>query len=169
MNLQEALNVFGLSGEITLELVKKAYKKLSFKYHPDRTGNSDEMMKLINAAFALISGNAHRLSEGFTHDEDAYDYGAQFCDALDMLKTLDGLELEIIGNWIWITGDTRPHKDALKTAGCRWAPKKKCWYFRPEEHRCLYNRRSHSMDEIRDMHGSKGRQRTGGRRQLMPA
>lgn len=36
MNVQEALNVFGLSGELTEQDVKIAYKKLVLKYHPDR-------------------------------------------------------------------------------------------------------------------------------------
>lgn len=29
---------------------------------------------------------------------------------------------------VWVGGETKPHKDALKAAGCKWAPKKKMWY-----------------------------------------
>ncbi len=29
---------------------------------------------------------------------------------------------------VWIGGETKPHKDKLKAAGCKWAPKKKMWY-----------------------------------------
>ncbi|OZZ43770.1 DnaJ domain-containing protein, partial [Klebsiella pneumoniae] len=36
MNIQEALNVFGLSGDLTEKDIKAAYKKAALKYHPDR-------------------------------------------------------------------------------------------------------------------------------------
>nr|ATZ71600.1 DnaJ-like protein [Enterobacter sp. HP19] len=51
MNIQEALNVFGLSGDVTEADIKKAFKRLSLKYHPDRNPElGGEMMKMINAA-----------------------------------------------------------------------------------------------------------------------
>lgn len=163
MTLQEALNVFNLSGEITAESIKATYKKLSLKYHPDRNPAGNDMMKLINAAYEWLNRNADRISQGFSHTEGAYDYAEQFGGVLEQLRALDGLELEIIGNWIWITGETKANKEALKEIGCRFSAKKVCWYFRPEEHRSRNNRKSHSMDEIRDMHGSQGRESSNGR------
>lgn len=166
MTLQEALNVFGLSGNITLETIKKTYKKLSLKYHPDRNPNGAEMMKLLNAALECVNRSADRLDAGFTHDEAAYNYGETFNAILAQLKALDGLSLEVIGNWIWITGETKANKDALKSIGCRYASTKKCWYFRPEEHRSQFNRKSHTLEEIREMHGSHGRHQSKGRQRL---
>lgn len=166
MTLQEALNVFNLSGEITANSIKATYRKLSLKYHPDRNPAGTDMMKLINAAYEWLNRNMDRISEGFSHTEGAYDYAAKFGDVLEQLRALDGLELEIIGNWIWITGETKANKEALKTIGCRFSAKKVCWYFRPEEHRSRNNRKSHSMDEIRDMHGSQGRESSSGRSRL---
>jgi hypothetical protein len=31
--------------------------------------------------------------------------------------------------WWWLTGDTYPHREALKSAGCRWSKLRKAWYF----------------------------------------
>jgi len=31
--------------------------------------------------------------------------------------------------WLWIGGDTKPHKDLLKAEGGRWSPKHGKWYF----------------------------------------
>lgn len=166
MTLQEALNVFNLSGEITVESIKAAYRKLSLKYHPDRNPAGNDMMKLVNAAYEWLNRNADRITEGFSHTEGAYDYAALFGGVLEQLRALEGLELEIIGNWIWISGETKANKEALKAIGCRYAAQKVRWYFRPEEHRSIRNRKSHSMDEIRDMHGTQGRESTGGRRRL---
>ncbi|HAK9055102.1 TPA: J domain-containing protein [Salmonella enterica] len=36
MNVQEALNVFGLSGEVTEADIKKAFKRLAVQFHPDK-------------------------------------------------------------------------------------------------------------------------------------
>lgn len=57
MTLQEALNVFNLSGTITTEAIKDAYKKLCLKYHPDRNPAGNDMMKLVNAATACVDGD----------------------------------------------------------------------------------------------------------------
>lgn len=31
--------------------------------------------------------------------------------------------------WYWVSGDTKPHKEALKAAGGRWSSKRSAWYF----------------------------------------
>ncbi|MFV1005093.1 J domain-containing protein, partial [Klebsiella pneumoniae] len=57
MNIQQALNVFGLSGELTEQDIKTAYKKASLKFHPDRNqGNpvAAEMMKAVNCAYDFL-------------------------------------------------------------------------------------------------------------------
>ncbi len=35
--------------------IKKAYRNLAFRYHPDRNAGSEEMMKTINEAYAVLS------------------------------------------------------------------------------------------------------------------
>ncbi|HAT3816240.1 TPA: DnaJ domain-containing protein, partial [Citrobacter freundii] len=50
MTIQEALNIFGLSGQLTKEDIKKAYRKASLKHHPDRNKDNPiaaEIMKAI--------------------------------------------------------------------------------------------------------------------------
>ncbi len=74
----------------------------------------------------------------------------------EVIKKVSDLNLtiEICGNWVWLHGDTRPHKDILKTSGFKWAPKKKLWYWRPAEYRS-FSRGKFSMNEIREKHGSQ--------------
>jgi len=43
-------------GEIAgADEIKKAYRNLAFRYHPDRNAGSEEMMKTINEAYAVLS------------------------------------------------------------------------------------------------------------------
>lgn len=162
MNFQEALNVFGLTGEITEQTIKTAFKKLAIKYHPDRNPAGAEMMKMINAAYDFMCANLEKFA-GYQHTDNAYDYGDLVNQVLNKLHMLDGLTLEILGNWIWISGNTKDNKEALKELGCLYAFKKKMWYFRPEEHRCVGNRRNNSIEEIREKYGTSGTMKSHGK------
>ena len=70
------------------------------------------------------------------------------------IMDLEGIEVELVGSWIWISGDTKTHKATLKEIGCNWASKKLMWYWRPEEFKS-YGRKSTSMNDIRNKYGSE--------------
>ncbi|WP_339056784.1 J domain-containing protein [Candidatus Regiella endosymbiont of Tuberolachnus salignus] len=146
MNVQEALNVFGLSGELTEQDIKTTYKKMALKYHPDRNPLGDEMMKAVNAAFDFLIANIDKINQFQSNDESArYNYGEELENVLNILSCLAGVIYEIIGNWVWINGETHEHKDTLKEMGCKWAVKKKQWFYRPEEHKSRFNRKEHTL------------------------
>ena len=48
------------------------------------------------------------------------------------IKNLEGLEIEIAGHWVWISGNTKEYKEALKELGFKYASKKKMWYYNPD-------------------------------------
>lgn len=165
MNVQEALNVFGLSGVLSKEDIKATYKKLALKYHPDRNPLGGELMKAVNAAFDFLIANLDKINQFQSADEnERYNYGEELERVLTELNSLVGIVVEVIGNWVWISGNTKEHKDALKTLGCKWASQKKQWFFRPEEHKSRWNRKEHSIDEIREMYGTGGKHKAHGRK-----
>lgn len=165
MNIQEALNVFGLNGDdLTEKHIKATYKKLALKYHPDRNPLGAELMKAINAAFEMLINNIDNLSKYQASEAEArYNYGEELEAVLNTLNQLSGIIFEVIGNWVWISGETKTHKEALKELRCKWASKKKQWYYRPEEHRSRRNSKEHSIDEIRAKYGSDGQRKAWGR------
>ena len=57
-------------------------------------------------------------------------------------------------------------KEILKSLKCKWAPSKKEWYYRPEEHKSVYNRKTHTIEEIREMYGTNGQRKAKGKKQL---
>lgn len=79
----------------------------------------------------------------------------EFKAIVDVLLKLEGVEVELCGAWLWIDGNTYPHRSALKAAGCRWSASKRKWYWRHEEDDCFWSRGTASMEEIRDKYGSE--------------
>lgn len=149
MNQYDALKVLGLSGEVTLEQIKSAYKKACSKYHPDRNPAGLEIMKMVNVAYeALKSYDGKSTVTG-----EAAKYGDEVAVALNAIIDL-GLCIEICGAWVWVSGNTKDHKEALKLAGFKWASKKLCWYFRPSGAGRSRSFGQYSMESIREKYGS---------------
>lgn len=160
MKIIDALNLLNLSGVITKKDIKKAYRSASLKYHPDRNPAGREMMQAINAAYDALK-DIEQMDTG-TVEGERYNYAEQLEEAISAIVPLSGLVIEICGNWVWVTGDTKAHKEAIKAAGYKWAKKKLAWYFRPAEYSSR-GRGNWSMDQIREEYGSnkvKGRYRT---------
>lgn len=44
---------------------------------------------------------------------------------LNKVIQLVGVNITIVGNWIWIDGETYPHKSTLKEFGFKWAHEKR--------------------------------------------
>jgi len=135
----------------TQEILKKAYVKASFKYHPDRNPAGLEMMKAVNAAYAVLKNLPD--DDKHTDGTAGEDYGETLNAALNAVIHMEGVNIEICGNWVWLSGNTKPHKDAIKAAGYFWASKKMMWYFRPAEWKSKA-RGAWDMDKIRETHGS---------------
>lgn len=139
----------------TLEQLKKAYRKLCFKLHPD-VGGSDEEMKILNAEYEIMFErvkNIHVNKDGEFYNKETDEAPHEFRDLIEQLLKMADIEVEIIGTFVWVTGDTKPHKEALKALGFRWHSKKKCWYKAPRG----YHRRGggeYSLDDIRQMYTS---------------
>lgn len=67
------------------------------------------------------------------------------------LEHFPDLKTEVIGKWLWITGDTKKHIMALKMLKCSYCPKKKCWNY----HEGKYHKKSKeelTLEEIRHLY-----------------
>ncbi len=147
MNHSDAAKILSLSGDITPEIVKTAYRKACITFHPDKNPAGLEMMKAVNLAYKTLKDVSENI------DNSDLDYSEKLNDAINAIINIEGLIVEICGSWVWLSGNTKPHKNTIKTAGYFWASKKRQWYFRPSDYKSR-SRGGVSMDKIRDMHGS---------------
>ena len=149
----------------SLDELKAEYRRLAMKHHPDRGGDL-ETMKAINAEHdALFEILKKKHNDSADEYHQTTETAEEFRDILEALMKLDGLTIELCGCWLWISGNTREHKEALKAAGCRWSQNKTAWYWRHPEDRKSYRRSNTSMSDIRMKYGSQvfhGREETTG-------
>lgn len=138
----------------TPEEIKKRYFELAKQHHPDHGGDVATMQE-INRQFAdALQRAASGRAEG-EEQTTRRECPADFVAILDKLIRLDGLTLEIVGSWLWISGATYAHREALKEAGCRWSSGKKSWYWHPGINDTDKRRGSRvSMDTLRSRFGS---------------
>lgn len=90
-----------------------------------------------------------------TYDNAKYDYteDERLRKILQSIILFEGINIEIIGCWIWVDGNTFRYKDDLKAIGFKWANEKKKWYFHTEAFK-KRSKRTLSIDDIRNLYGS---------------
>ena len=152
------------SSVTSLDELKLQYKKLAFKNHPDRGGKT-EVMQEINSEYEQL---LNRIINEASKDQyqDSSENGRGFWSsrsehsevekkvkqAIDGIINLDGLDIEIIGVWVWVSGDTKQHKEKLKEAGFVWNRVQCKWVFIGKKSN---GRGRMTLDQMRELHGSQ--------------
>lgn len=136
----------------TLEEAKRLYRELAKRHHPDRGGNT-ETMKEVNSEYDFICSNILKGANLSESDfNEAWSSSQLFKEKIDAIINIDGLIIEVVGLWVWVTGLTRPNSEILKNSGFYWASKKLAWYWRPES--AAGGRGKYSLDELKSKYGS---------------
>ena len=134
----------------TLEEVKRRYKELAMQHHPDRGGNTATMQEINSEYESIIKNPFFDFAKQPEQEQQEF---IKYPEIINHLIGLHGLIIELIGNWIWLSGNTYPHRCKLKEIGFYFAPKKVMWYYRPPEYKSI-NKSPKSIDSIRAKYGS---------------
>lgn len=148
----------------TLEELRKQYKELLKQYHPDNANGSTEATQEINAEYDRLfkvlkdkHESKQTSTDGAKADFNAnkYDFEAdeKLREVLQKIINFANINIEIVGCWLWVDGDTYPYRNDLKEIGFKWASEKKKWYFHTDPFR-KRSKRKLSMDDIRNLYGS---------------
>ena len=137
----------------TVEEVKAMYKQLAKQHHPD-CGGDTEIMQAINTEYAFACAKILK-GENLSAEEtdEQIRMSEEYRKVIDSIINLAGVIIEVVGNWIWVTGNTYPVKKQLKEAGLFFASKKVAWYYRAEEYKTTGSKKS--LEEIRAKYGSE--------------
>ncbi|MDX9901838.1 MAG: hypothetical protein RBT22_10160 [Aliarcobacter sp.] len=142
MTREEILKEFkGIEG---INEAKKIYKQLAKKLHPD-VGGDEESFKLLNAIYTDLIEHKIYFSNDFKID-------IELEKVISLILHFENITIELVGSWIWVSGDTKEIKDKLKELGFKWAMKKKMWYYGEMKSK---NPTPKSMEEIKSKYGSE--------------
>jgi len=134
--------------------LKKEYFRLAKIYHPDAGGNTQDFQTLLNEYQKLLKTTlkSSNLSDEDIHNEEVIDEHIRA--AMESVINLPGINIELVGKWIWISGNTYPIKEALKAANFIFIKKDQTpfWVFKGVE---STGRGKMSLDEIKSKYGAK--------------
>jgi hypothetical protein len=115
----------------SVEDIKSTYRNLARQHHPDLGGDL-ETMQLLNAQYHAKLQSITGSKSG----EHTYNYNQKIeqdiIDKINELLVLNDVNVDLIGTWIWVRGDTKPHRDRLRKLGCFWHSGRKVWYWKPK-------------------------------------
>ncbi|MDD2508645.1 MAG: hypothetical protein PHS78_06360 [Aliarcobacter skirrowii] len=141
MTKEQIMNEFR---EVTgINEAKKIYKKLAKKLHPD-VGGDEESFKILNAVYNDLIEHKIYFSNDIKID-------IELEKVISLILHFENIIIELVGSWIWVSGDTKEIKDKLKELGFKWASKKKMWFYGEMKKR---NHKEQSMEDIKGKYGA---------------
>ena len=138
-----------------LAVLRKLYYQLALQHHPDK-GGDQETMKAINNEYELASKNIINGCADFSDARKVYEteVSEELQVKINEILHFNNLIIEVIGGWIWVTGNTFPIKSELKDLAFKFSRNKTAWYW----HATNYHKRSKkqfTMSGIREMWGTQ--------------
>jgi hypothetical protein len=124
---------------VNLDEAKKVYKELAKRLHPD-VGGSNEEFKIVGIVYNFIIKNKIYFS-----NESKINIHLE--KIISKILHFENITIEVVGSWIWVSGNTKEIKETLKDLGFKWAKQKKMWYFGESKKRCSEPK---SMDYIKN-------------------
>jgi len=139
--------------------IKKTYRQACFKFHPDHGGNNDLMRTLTEAYLYALSMCNGEINIDESGKEHKYNYNKEqelaLLNKLSELLTykMAGVDILIVGKWLWIQGETKKYKEELKKCKCLWHSTRKLWYWREHQYKTSLSKKP--FDMLCAIYGSK--------------
>ena len=113
--------------------------------------DQDEMLQALKAEYSTLMAVLSESKPAELVKEETFTM-SDIIKCLEERVNPEGLKLEIVGKYLWLSGATFAVKEGLKQLGFRYSPDKKSWYWRSEEDRSS-NEKPIPLDLIREKYG----------------
>jgi len=139
---------YNLFDGLTPTEIRTLYRKLAHQHHPDKGGDTKTMQEL-NRVYKEVLEKASSNDPDFDmkHEE-------RLMEKIQKVINLDDVKIEILGSWLWVTGETYQHKQYLKENGFFFSKQKTAWYYHNEEEKGKWKFGAKPLEEIRQKYGS---------------
>jgi hypothetical protein len=153
VNIRVISGIFDVKIISDLDSLKKQYFKLAKKYHPDAGGTTVQFQQLQAEYNSLLKKLLNGSSLNTEQKENEIIIDQAIRDIINSLINIEGLNVEVIGKWLWISGDTYPVRTTLKQAGLTFIKKAGIpyWVYKGVE---STSRGKMSIEDIKNKYGT---------------
>lgn len=135
----------------TLSELKKLYKQLARENHPDFGGNI-EVMQAINAEYDKMIEYFAKHGDKAEQEKAKAEVPEKFRKIIAELLKMEFVQIEIIGSWIWLTGNVSKYLRKIKGMGFEYSAKQKRYYLSDGTGKGRASR--YTFQDIREIYGS---------------
>ena len=149
---------------LTVFEIKKRFRELALQHHPDHGGDNETMRIILEQYQKALGGADGQTSTDEQGQEHTYYYNEEneqkIADKIQEILSprLPGdVHIDLIGTWVWVTGNTKPHASKLNRRsgiGLQFHKKRLCWYWKPYKTSGRYNSKV-SLNDLASKYGSK--------------
>lgn len=136
-----------------IDALKKQYFKLAKIYHPDAGGTTAQFQQLGAEYERLLKSLLQGSDLNKEQQENELIIDQAIKQVIDEIIILQNINIELIGKWLWVSGNTYPVHKELKKAGLVFIKKegKPYWVYKGIE---SSSRGGTSIEQIRQKYGT---------------
>ena len=136
----------------SIEKLKKQYRDLVLQYHPDlNKEDTTSIMQELNAEYNELFDkvkNSFVNADGKLYTKENSENINDFKNIINKIITFKDCKIEVIGNWLWITGNTKYYKEILKNLKFKWINNKKAWAYHTDKY-FKKTKNIYTLDDLR--------------------
>lgn len=150
------------NGCINPDMVKKMFRDLAMKHHPDHGGNTRVMQEILEAYESILKSFSGSKFHNQNNTEYQYNFSKKDMIFADKIQEILNLKLaniiiEVVGSWLWVSGTSKEQKDLFNRngIGLQWSKKQKKWFYNGLLFKGKRKASGLSYDEIKSKYGSQ--------------
>ena len=134
-----------------IDELKSLFRRLCIKLHPDTGGNANEFIAMHAEYESILKSRKFQLKNEY-EEKAEYSFVEYFRPVLDKIIHLQDIHIEIIGTWIWVSGDTFDKREYFKECGFLFSGKKKAWFYNGSTKKCR-TYKNYTIEDLRSKWG----------------
>ena len=141
----------------TVEELKSRFFKLAKELHPDNGGNAAEFSAMRSEYEKLFERlkNVHASADGSTYTKETTEVPQEFADIIEKIIMFGNVKIEIIGSWIWCSGNTYPYATEFRKLGFLYSRSKRAWFYKGADAHKTRRAYCKTLDKVRERYGSE--------------